>query len=59
MGRENKKDVVAALHREQIMKAAEKLFSEKGYVQTTIDDISKRYGDFSSLFLIIRFKIPF
>ena len=41
MGRENKKDVVAALHREQIMKAAEKLFSEKGYVQTTIDDISK------------------
>ena len=30
MGRENKKDVVAALHREQIMKAAEKLFSEKG-----------------------------
>lgn len=41
MGRENKKDVVAALHREQIMKAAEKLFSEKGYIQTTIDDISK------------------
>ena len=41
MGRGNKKDVVAALHREQIMKAAEKLFSEKGYVQTTIDDISK------------------
>ena len=41
MGRENKKEVVAALHREQIMKAAEKLFSEKGYVQTTIDDISK------------------
>lgn len=41
MGGENKKDAVAALHREQIMKAAEKLFSEKGYVQTTIDDISK------------------
>lgn len=41
MSRENKKDAVAALHREQIMKAAEKLFSEKGYVQTTIDDISK------------------
>ena len=41
MGRENKKDAVAALHREQILKAAEKLFSEKGYVQTTIDDISK------------------
>lgn len=41
MGRGNKKDAVAALHREQILKAAEKLFSEKGYVQTTIDDISK------------------
>lgn len=41
MSRENKKEAVAALHREQIMKAAEKLFSEKGYAQTTIDDISK------------------
>lgn len=29
MGRENKKDAVAALNKEQIMKAAEKLFSEK------------------------------
>lgn len=41
MSRENKKEAVAALHREQIMKAAEKLFSEKGFSQTTIDDISK------------------
>ena len=41
MGRENKKEIIAALHREQILKAAETLFSEKGYVQTTIDDISK------------------
>ncbi|MDE8735119.1 TetR/AcrR family transcriptional regulator [Eubacteriales bacterium DFI.9.88] len=41
MGRENKKEAVAALHREQIMKAAETLFAEKGYIQTTIDDISK------------------
>lgn len=41
MGRENKKEAVAALHREQIMGAAEKLFSEKGYDQTTIEDISK------------------
>lgn len=41
MGRENKKDAVAALNKEQIMKAAEKLFSEKGFIQTTIDDISK------------------
>lgn len=41
MGRENKKEAVAALHRGNIMKAAEALFSEKGYAHTTIDDISK------------------
>ncbi|WP_251387981.1 TetR/AcrR family transcriptional regulator [Mediterraneibacter agrestimuris] len=41
MGRENKKEAVATLHREQIMKAAEQLFSKKGFAQTTIDDISK------------------
>lgn len=41
MGRENKKEAVAALHRERIMDAAAILFSEKGYAQTTIDDISK------------------
>lgn len=41
MGRENKKEAVATLHRERIMKAAEQLFSKKGFAQTTIDDISK------------------
>ena len=41
MGETNKKEAVAALHRAQIMTAAEKLFSEKGYEQTTIEDISK------------------
>lgn len=41
MGRENKKEAVAALHREKIMRAAEKLFSEKGFERTTVDDISK------------------
>lgn len=41
MGRENKKDAVAALHREKIMNAAETLFSEKGFEATTIEDISK------------------
>lgn len=40
MGRENKKEAVAAFHKEQIMSVAEKLFLEKGYHQTTIDDIS-------------------
>lgn len=41
MGRQNKKEAIAALHKEQIMKAAERLFSEKGFAQTTINDISK------------------
>ncbi len=41
MVRGNKKEVVAALHKEQIMISAERLFLEKGFVQTTIDDISK------------------
>lgn len=41
MGRQNKKEAIAALHKEQIMKAAERLFSEKGFTQTTINDISK------------------
>ncbi len=40
MGRENKKEAVAALHRQQILKAASQLFSEKGFEQTTIGDIS-------------------
>lgn len=37
----SKKEAVAMLHKERIMTAAERLFSEKGYMQTTIDDISK------------------
>lgn len=41
MSRKNKKEAVASLHREQIMNAAERIFSEKGFVQTTIEDISK------------------
>ena len=40
MGRENKKEAVAALHRERIMAAAEQIFSEKGFEQTTITDLS-------------------
>ena len=41
MGQMTRKEAVAALHRARILTAAEKLFSEKGYAQTTIDDISK------------------
>ena len=40
MGRENKKEGVAMLHREAILAAAEKLFTEKGVAETTISDIS-------------------
>ena len=41
MGRENKKEAVAALHRERILQASEKLFLRKGFAQTTVDDISR------------------
>lgn len=42
MGRENKKDHIAAVHREVILSAAEVLFLEKGVSSTTIEDISKK-----------------
>jgi len=41
MNRQNKKERVAALHRANILLAAEKLFSDKGFAATTIDDISR------------------
>ena len=41
MEKMSKKEAVTALHRARIMAASERLFSEKGYAQTTIDDISK------------------
>lgn len=42
MGRENKKEHIAAVHRETILTAAESLFLEKGVSSTTIEDISKK-----------------
>ena len=44
MGRENKKESIAMLHREAILAAAEKLFTEKGVAETTISDISAASG---------------
>ena len=41
MGRQNKRESVAALHRKNILLAAERLFLEKGVSSTTIEDISK------------------
>lgn len=46
MGRENKKETVTLLHRKNIMETAEKLFTERGFNSTTIDDIS-RESDYS------------
>ena len=40
----NQKEAVAALHRERMLAAAEELFQQKGFEQTTIDDISKASG---------------
>ena len=44
MSRENKKESVAALHRKAILEAAEKLFIERGFGETTISDISAASG---------------
>ena len=40
MSRINKKEIIASLHRETILCAAEKIFYEKGFNATTIDDLS-------------------
>ncbi|MGN0983646.1 MAG: TetR/AcrR family transcriptional regulator [Gemmiger sp.] len=44
MGRENKKEAVAAFHRAQILQAAEELFTEKGFEAATIGDLCQRAG---------------
>lgn len=41
MGRQNNKEDISNLHRKNILCSAEKLFVEKGFTNTTIDDISK------------------
>jgi len=41
MNRQNKKENIAALHKENILLAAEEMFSDKGSIATTIDDISR------------------
>ena len=41
MSRENNKEIIAELHRKNILCSAEELFVEKGFINTTIDDISK------------------
>lgn len=41
MGGPNKKEAIAALHRQTILDAAEQVFYEKGFYATTIEDLSK------------------
>ena len=44
MNQENKKDAVAALHRENIVRAAAALFAQKGFDAASIDDIARESG---------------
>lgn len=44
MGRENKDEEVAALHRSRMLRAAQQLFEQKGYDHTTIDEICRASG---------------
>ncbi|QVK17672.1 TetR/AcrR family transcriptional regulator [Mycoplasmatota bacterium] len=41
MGRENKNKIIAELHRKNILCSAEELFKEQGFINTTINDISR------------------
>lgn len=38
------KTTVSALHRERMLAAAERVFAEKGFEQTTVDDLSRATG---------------
>lgn len=44
MNQENKRDAVAALHRENIVRAAAALFVQKGFDASSIDDIARESG---------------
>ena len=44
MNQEKKKDAVAALHRENIVRAAAALFAQKGFDASSIDDIARESG---------------
>ena len=44
MNQENKRDAVAALHRENIVRAAASLFAQKGFDASSIDDIARESG---------------
>jgi AcrR family transcriptional regulator len=51
----NKKEELQKFHRNYIIKSAEKLFSEKGFEKTTMDDIA-READYSKATIYVYFK---
>ena len=55
MEKQKKRESISALHRENILCAAEKLFSEKGFITTTIDDISL-LSEYSRRTIYVYFK---
>lgn len=50
-----KKRAVTQFHREQILRASEKLFEEKGFTGVTMDDIASK-ADYSKATLYVYFK---
>lgn len=55
MDRENRKEAIGQMHRENIISAAEELFMEKGFEKTTMDDISRK-AQYSKRTVYIYFK---
>lgn len=55
MNRDDRKDSIAAMHRDNIITAAEQLFVENGFDKTTVDDISKQ-AQYSKRTVYIYFK---
>ncbi|AKG33608.1 TetR/AcrR family transcriptional regulator [Paenibacillus durus] len=54
MDRTTRKETIANLHQENILLAAEKLFAEKGFAATTMDDIAKS-AEYSKRTVYIQF----
>lgn len=52
---QEKKEMLTQFHRQNIIKAAEMLFFEKGVVKTTMDDVAKEAG-YSKATLYVYFK---
>lgn len=53
--KQEKKELVGQFHRENIIKAAERIFIEKGYENATMDDVA-RAADYSKATIYVYFK---